>query len=197
MKWLLKAVVLAMLLAWGPGAPVMAEEEPGAKPAALNFEYQGLWPSEQIQAEQEAAGKFADNSSLDAPTRAAALNERALCWYFLGEHEKARAALDEAIKLDSKKAAYYVNRAIMLRRLGENEKATVRPSDHFNRKEITLSGSCCFPLGEYGEILRLFERGLRAKDMITHRFTVDQAAEAYAAFAAGNTGKVVFVPRKA
>jgi propanol-preferring alcohol dehydrogenase len=77
--------------------------------------------------------------------------------------------------------------------IGENEKATVRPSDHFNRKEITLSGSCCFPLGEYGEILRLFERGLRAKDMITHRFTVEQAAEAYRTFAAGNTGKVIFV----
>ncbi|MGD0089439.1 MAG: zinc-binding dehydrogenase [Planctomycetota bacterium] len=81
--------------------------------------------------------------------------------------------------------------------IGENEKATVRPSDHFNRKEICLSGSCCFPLGEYGEILRLFENGLRAKELITHRFTVEQAAEAYRVFAGGDTGKVVFVPGKA
>jgi threonine dehydrogenase-like Zn-dependent dehydrogenase len=78
--------------------------------------------------------------------------------------------------------------------IGENEKAVIRPSDHFNRKEIFLSGSCCFPLGEYGEITRLFENGLSVKDMITHRFTIEHAAEAYATFATGNTGKVIFVP---
>ena len=76
--------------------------------------------------------------------------------------------------------------------IGENAEAVVRPSDHFNRKEIFLSGSCCFPLGEYGEILRLFDRGLPATDMITHRFPLEQAAEAYHTFAEGNTGKVIF-----
>jgi threonine dehydrogenase-like Zn-dependent dehydrogenase len=76
--------------------------------------------------------------------------------------------------------------------IGENATATIRPSDHFNRKEVTLCGSCCFPLGEYGEILRLFDRGLRARDLITHRYTVEKAAEAYRAFAEGNTGKVIF-----
>ena len=78
--------------------------------------------------------------------------------------------------------------------IGENAEATISPSNHFNRKEITLSGSCCFPLGEFGEITRMFEAGLRAGEMITHRFSVDQAAEAYAAFNEGNTGKVAFLP---
>lgn len=77
--------------------------------------------------------------------------------------------------------------------IGENAEATVRPSDHFNRKEVVLSGSCCFPLGEYGEIVRLFEAGLPAADMITHRYSIEQAAEAYQAFNEGNTGKVIFV----
>ncbi len=77
--------------------------------------------------------------------------------------------------------------------IGENAEAKIRPSDHFNRKEIFLSGSTCFPLGEFDEIVRAFESGLPAARMITHRFTVDQAAEAYATFAGGNTGKVVFV----
>ena len=81
--------------------------------------------------------------------------------------------------------------------IGEQPEAKISPSNHFNRKEITLSGSTCFPLGEFGEITRLFAAGLRAADMITHRFTVEQAAEAYATFAAGNTGKVIFVPAKA
>ena len=81
--------------------------------------------------------------------------------------------------------------------IGENAEATIRPSDHFCRKEITLSGSTCFPLGEFDGIVRLFEAGLPAADMITHRFTVEQAAEAYATFATGNTGKVIFVPGQA
>jgi len=78
--------------------------------------------------------------------------------------------------------------------IGENAEAKIRPSDHFNRKEIFLSGSTCFPLGEFDEIVRAFEAGLPAARMITHRFTVDQAAEAYATFATGRTGKVIFVP---
>jgi len=78
--------------------------------------------------------------------------------------------------------------------IGENSEATIRPSDHFCRKEITLSGSTCFPLGEYGELLRAYEGGLRSAEMITHRFTIEQAAEAYETFAGRQTGKVIFVP---
>ena len=37
---------------------------------------------------------------------------------------------------------------------------------------------------------------MRAAEMITHRFTVDQAAEAYATFATRQTGKCIFVPKK-
>jgi len=79
--------------------------------------------------------------------------------------------------------------------VGENPKATISPSNHFNRKEITLSGSTCFPLGEFDEIVRLFQQGLPAAAMITHRFPIERAAEAYATFETGNTGKVVFVPQ--
>lgn len=77
--------------------------------------------------------------------------------------------------------------------IGENAEATISPSNHFNRKEIFLSGSTCFPIGEFDEIVRAFDAGLPADDMITHRFTVEQAAEAYATFAGGETGKVIFV----
>ncbi|HUT35279.1 MAG TPA: zinc-binding dehydrogenase [Planctomycetota bacterium] len=81
--------------------------------------------------------------------------------------------------------------------VGEQPEAKISPSNHFNRKEITLSGSTCFPLGEYDEIVRAFEAGLPAARMITHRFTVEQAAEAYATFNTGDTGKVIFVPARA
>ena len=77
--------------------------------------------------------------------------------------------------------------------IGENPEATISPSNHFNRKEITLSGSTCFPLGDYDEIVRLYESGLPAAGMITHRFPIEAAAEAYATFETGDTGKVIFV----
>lgn len=80
--------------------------------------------------------------------------------------------------------------------IGERQESRINPSNHFLRKEVTLSGSTCFPLQEFDELARMFERGLRAAEMITHRFTVDQAAEAYATFATKQTGKVIFVPKK-
>lgn len=79
--------------------------------------------------------------------------------------------------------------------IGENQKATINPSDHFNRKELVLQGSTCFNLGEYADILSLIERGLEPERIITHRFPLRDAAEAYRLFDGGDTGKVVFVDR--
>ncbi len=78
--------------------------------------------------------------------------------------------------------------------IGENTEASISPSDHFNRKEITLCGSTCFPMSDYEGILAAIERGLDPGRLITHRFNLEDAADAYAAFDRGNTGKVVFVP---
>ena len=79
--------------------------------------------------------------------------------------------------------------------IGENNHAVIRPSDHFLRKEVTMSGSTCYPLGEYEELVRAFKAGLRSAEMITHRFHVNQASEAYALFHSRQTGKVLFVPK--
>jgi len=37
------------------------------------------------------------------------------------------------------------------------------------------------------------ERRMPLKDLITHRFTLDQAAEAYQLFDSGRTGKVMLI----
>jgi propanol-preferring alcohol dehydrogenase len=79
--------------------------------------------------------------------------------------------------------------------IGESIQAVIRPSDHFIRKEITMTSAWGFPLGEYAAIVRLCEAGLKTAEIITHRYSIEQAAEAYRTFAEGNTGKVVFVPR--
>ncbi len=78
--------------------------------------------------------------------------------------------------------------------IGENGEAVISPSNHFARKEITLCGSTCFPMEDYAGILRMIERGLDPARIITHRFGIEDAAEAYAAFDQGDTGKVVLVP---
>ncbi len=78
--------------------------------------------------------------------------------------------------------------------IAENNEATVQPSAHFNRKEVSLSGSTVFPMGEYAEICQLFADGLPTEQFITHRFSLEQADEAYQTFAGRQTGKVLFVP---
>jgi len=108
---------------------------------------------------------------------------------------------DRAFECSAKPEALYqvldlMHRFGHLAIIGEQGDAKIHPSNHFLRKEVTVSGGTCFPLGEFGEIVRLFESGLRAAEMITHRFTVEQAAEAYRVFATRETGKVVFVRGK-
>lgn len=80
--------------------------------------------------------------------------------------------------------------------IGENQEATINPSGHFNRKEVTLCGSTCFPLGDYEGILRLIEKGMDPARILTHRFDIEQAAEAYALFDEGATGKVLLLPQR-
>ena len=78
--------------------------------------------------------------------------------------------------------------------IGENSSAVIKPSPQFLRKEITLSGSTCFPIDEFSQITRMYEQGMKGEGMVTHRFRVEDAAEAYSTFHEGNTGKVVFTP---
>jgi len=79
--------------------------------------------------------------------------------------------------------------------IGENQKAVINPSDHFNRKELVMQGSTCFNLGEYNDIVSMIQRGLKPERIITHRFPLKDAVEAYRLFDGGDAGKVVFVDR--
>ncbi len=77
--------------------------------------------------------------------------------------------------------------------VGEKGDATIHPSDHFIRKEITAVGSWYFSPSDYYEILDLHRRGLEVDDLITHRFPLEQAGEAFSTFASGESGKVLIV----
>lgn len=79
--------------------------------------------------------------------------------------------------------------------VGENfVGATIKPSDQFIRKELTVIGSWYFNVGEYEELIALVRRGLNVEKIITHRFSLEDAQKAFSIFASGESGKVVFVP---
>jgi len=75
--------------------------------------------------------------------------------------------------------------------VGEKGDATIHPSNHFIRKEITAIGSWYYTANDYFEILDLHARGLKVDDLITHRFPLREADEAFATFASGESGKVL------
>jgi threonine dehydrogenase-like Zn-dependent dehydrogenase len=77
--------------------------------------------------------------------------------------------------------------------IGEKPKASISPSDQFIRKEITVVGSWYFTTADYYEQLRHYRRGLPVAGLITHRFRMGDAQQAYTHFSSGHSGKVVFV----
>jgi len=81
--------------------------------------------------------------------------------------------------------------------VGEKGDSVIHPSNHFIRKEITAVGSWYYNPSDYCEILDLYRRGLQVDDLVTHRFPLDRADEAFATFASGESGKVLIVRQAA
>jgi threonine dehydrogenase-like Zn-dependent dehydrogenase len=77
--------------------------------------------------------------------------------------------------------------------VGEKPEATIRPSDQCIRKELSIVASWYFTIADFYDQLRYYQRGLDPTGLITHRFDLDEAEEAYGVFAARQAGKVVFV----
>lgn len=79
--------------------------------------------------------------------------------------------------------------------VGESRATTINPSDQFLRKMLTVIGGWYFATWEFPEIVRFIEdHDLPVERMISHRFGLDDAAEAFALFEARMTDKVLFVP---
>jgi threonine dehydrogenase-like Zn-dependent dehydrogenase len=76
--------------------------------------------------------------------------------------------------------------------LGEQGTVTFEPSPLLLHKQLTLHGSWVTSLEGMQRVLKLLDRKkLHPEVIITDRFDLQQAQEAYAKFAAGKTGKVV------
>jgi propanol-preferring alcohol dehydrogenase len=76
----------------------------------------------------------------------------------------------------------------------KSETTPVAVLRHLIVKELTLIGSWYSSPSEHPEMMALIERGLPAERMITHRFSLEDAPEAFRAFFAGETVKVILDP---
>ena len=82
--------------------------------------------------------------------------------------------------------------------VGESRSTTINPSDQFLRKMLTVIGGWYFATWEFPEIVRFIEdHHLPVARLISHRFELGDAAEAFALFQARRADKVVFVPQTA
>lgn len=75
---------------------------------------------------------------------------------------------------------------------GENYKGlTIVPSDDIIHKEITLTGAFYFTKNDFHGLCELSQRGFDPARLVSHRYTLWQAPEAFEQFFSGNTGKVL------
>jgi 2-desacetyl-2-hydroxyethyl bacteriochlorophyllide A dehydrogenase len=78
--------------------------------------------------------------------------------------------------------------------VGEGNTTTFDVSPQIIHKQLTIYGSWTFSISGLAEVANfVVERRVPLKDLITHRFALDQAAEAYQLFDSGRTGKVVLM----
>jgi len=74
---------------------------------------------------------------------------------------------------------------------GEQPQFDLNPSEDLIRRDITLFGSWFYHFGEWPEMADMVRQGLPAENLITHRFPMTRAQEAWAAFDDAKTGKVL------
>lgn len=78
--------------------------------------------------------------------------------------------------------------------VGESSSTTINPSDQMIRKLLRVIGAWYFPLGEFEEIARfVVDNEVPVEKMITHRFSLEEAPEAFRMFDQRETEKAVFV----
>ena len=99
--------------------------------------------------------------------------------------------------LDAQKAAIHAaairGRVILV---GHNHKLTIDPSKQLMiRRELNLMGSWVFSRADLIDLLSFMDRQhISFEPIITHRFPLSEAAEAFSLFDRRETGKVILIP---
>jgi threonine dehydrogenase-like Zn-dependent dehydrogenase len=74
---------------------------------------------------------------------------------------------------------------------GEPPAVELSSSEDFIRRDITATGSWFYHFHEYADMLALARNGLPVTSLITHRFPLADAAQAFSAMTGGLSGKVL------
>jgi threonine dehydrogenase-like Zn-dependent dehydrogenase len=74
---------------------------------------------------------------------------------------------------------------------GEQPAVELSPSEDFIRRDVWAVGSWYYHFGEFPRMLELYRQGLAVESLVTHRFPLARAAEAYEAMAGRVSGKVL------
>jgi threonine dehydrogenase-like Zn-dependent dehydrogenase len=76
---------------------------------------------------------------------------------------------------------------------GEQPSLELSPSQDFIRRDITAVGAWYYHFSEYPAMRELFYQGLSVRSLITHRFSLEQVADAYQSMADGKSGKALLI----
>ena len=74
---------------------------------------------------------------------------------------------------------------------GEQGAVPFSISEDFIRRDITATGSWFFHFGEFDEMLSAWRSGVPIRTLISHRFSFEDAAEAYHLFSEGKSAKIL------
>ena len=65
--------------------------------------------------------------------------------------------------------------------------------DRVIRKALSIQGNAIYSMSAYDDAVAFLQtHAVPLDEMVTHRFGVEQASEAFALFSRGETGKVIF-----
>ncbi len=75
--------------------------------------------------------------------------------------------------------------------VGVSHKLTINPWEQLICREVTVLGTRSFNTAEYDEMIALVRRGLPVEQVVTHRFSLTEAAAAFDLFRSGQCGKIL------
>lgn len=77
--------------------------------------------------------------------------------------------------------------------VGEQDEVTINPSRDLIHKELNVYGAWYFRVSEFAGMVELCRRGLKPRQVVTHRFPLERAQRGYDLMAQQKCGKVLFV----
>jgi threonine dehydrogenase-like Zn-dependent dehydrogenase len=80
--------------------------------------------------------------------------------------------------------------------VGVSHRLTLDPWEHFIRREYRILGTRNFNTRLFDEMVAAIEAGLPLRKVVTHRFSIEKAEEAFALFRSGECGKILIVDQE-